>query len=825
MLQANCPLGRPHLLMNYSTLKHFTVEAENQTKNPLDFALFKLENINSSPHWLLSSFSDGFFDSTGTEKINSKRPTVAKLYPKHFESWAEQLNTVVKQQCPIRFSFSSENVAYPVTICLCPVDENSVMATINESIESKFIRNELIKSKSILNEMGEMAKIGGWEHDFIQQKVFWTDTLYHIVNLDRAEDPPDIHTHYNHYHEEYREEVRRLYVRAIEQKIPFEIEVRYTDGNGEEKWAKIYGEPVVNNGKTEKLKGFFQDITEHKNTEIALIQSQHKIEQNNKDVVRINKKLKSSNKKILSLNEKLVESSKIALRNETLYKTIFDTSRESIFIYSSPNKLAYVNPSGCRLCYQPMEDLLKMTPDKFVPAECMDTVKKMFRTIEKGEEFFGEKMFKGPNNETICLQLYGCPIILNNEVLYYSAMIDISEQRKYESDIKAKNKFIANILELNPNLVYIINVEKYTTIYANKACWSCLGYNVNDNKDFLIDLINPHIHPDDKSVLAEHFSNIHKIDDGEVVQIEYRVKNVNGHYTWLFAKDTVFERNEQGKVKLIIGTATDISETKKIEQKLAVKNKEMRIQNKTYVKLNEELENSNDMLKKVNEELDSFVYRVSHDLRAPIASSIGLANLSLKEASTDHLKKYTEMQINSLTRLDIYIKDILNYSRNARLEMQVQEVNMHDLADELVGMLLTYDNLDKPVDFRINIEGSPNIYSDKLRLKIILNNLLSNSFKYHSNDINNPWVELKMSRKKDMVSIKVIDNGIGIGIEHQNNIYKMFYRGTTLRSGSGLGLYIVKDCLNKIGGSISFESEVAKGSEFEILIPMLALPQ
>src|SRR5690606_35291568 len=108
----------------------------------------------------------------------------------------------------------------------------------------------------------------------------------------------------------------------------------------------------------------------------------------------------------------------------------------------------------------------------------------------------------------------------------------------------------------------------------------------------------------------------------------------------------------------------DVTLQRRYERQLEEQNKEMLAQNEEYMALNEELEESNMRLRKANQELDSFVYRVSHDMRAPIASSLGLAMLCLQETSLDEMKKYTKLQYDCLKRLDNFIKDILDYSRN-----------------------------------------------------------------------------------------------------------------------------------------------------------------
>ena len=119
----------------------------------------------------------------------------------------------------------------------------------------------------------------------------------------------------------------------------------------------------------------------------------------------------------------------------------------------------------------------------------------------------------------------------------------------------------------------------------------------------------------------------------------------------------------------------------------------------------------------------------------------------------------------------------------------------------------------------VNSQGQ--FFTDSRRLKIILSNLISNAIKYHSVRKENPFIEVKVECDSRKAVIRIIDNGSGIEEKHHENIFKMFYRGNENTKGSGLGLYIVKETVEKIQGSILVSSTVGKGSEFVITLPSL----
>jgi signal transduction histidine kinase len=124
-----------------------------------------------------------------------------------------------------------------------------------------------------------------------------------------------------------------------------------------------------------------------------------------------------------------------------------------------------------------------------------------------------------------------------------------------------------------------------------------------------------------------------------------------------------------------------------------------------------------------------------------------------------------------------------------------------------------------PIVFFIEVEGSNLICGDRKRLRTVIKNLASNAVKYCGKDAKNPFVKFSLCRNSDKIEFSLEDNGSGIPAEHQQKIFDMFYRYSTHISGSGLGLFIVKEVLAKIAGSIALESEVGKGSKFSVSVP------
>lgn len=235
-------------------------------------------------------------------------------------------------------------------------------------------------------------------------------------------------------------------------------------------------------------------------------------------------------------------------------------------------------------------------------------------------------------------------------------------------------------------------------------------------------------------------------------------------------------------------------------------------------KQNAELEGMNDELVKTNEELDRFVYSVSHDLRAPITSVMGL--LDLCENDEENVKTYLQLQRKSMNKLDAFIKDILHYARNSRLPVTPVTLDFEQNIKEVFEDQC-HAQLAKELDFQIKVEGNANVFIDEFRFKIIVANLISNAIRYRKMNIQNSYIHCNISLNEKYAKIEMIDNGIGIPAKYLPNIFQMFYRANSKSTGSGLGLYIVKEALNKMKGSIEVTSEEGIGTTFTVIIPNL----
>lgn len=234
------------------------------------------------------------------------------------------------------------------------------------------------------------------------------------------------------------------------------------------------------------------------------------------------------------------------------------------------------------------------------------------------------------------------------------------------------------------------------------------------------------------------------------------------------------------------------------------------------------IRSQNDELTKINSELDRFVYSTSHDLRAPLSSIRGLIQLTEREKNVDEIRHYISLMKTRINNLDKFITDISDYSRNSRTEivrtrLQVRNVVRHVLED------LSFYPGSESVNVEVNVADDVFISSDITRLQMVIGNLVSNAFKYYDPAKEERFIKISAQaqprQEGDTLAIVIEDNGIGISPDYAPRIFDMFFQAHEKSTGSGLGLYIVKETVEKLGGTIAVDSAVDKGSQFTIRLP------
>ena len=377
-----------------------------------------------------------------------------------------------------------------------------------------------------------------------------------------------------------------------------------------------------------------------------------------------------------------------------------------------------------------------------------------------------------------------------NFIRIYGVIQDITTLRKSEEKLKESEWTLKSIFNNTSDALLIID-EHNGIIDCNT---SAVRIFEAENKQAIVGKMATDLQK--RKISEARMNNIRQevVDNGLWTrEVEYMTAKKRAF--WGDLAITTF-----GEAKYAVVRVTDITERKIAEERMI---------------------SSNEKLKKINQELDRFVYSASHDLRAPLTSIVGLINLSEMEEVPLAITQYLGLMKKSADKLDSFIQDLTNFSRNARTEIKQEPVDFKDMFEAIFEQHKFMDG-SKEADMHAAIEQEANFYSDNNRLQVVFSNIISNAVKYNNCHAEKALVNITINVSAEKAFIRIADNGIGIGEEHLERIFEMFYRATDERQGSGLGLYIVKETMEKLNGEVVVTSELGVGTAFTFEIPNMS---
>lgn len=369
-----------------------------------------------------------------------------------------------------------------------------------------------------------------------------------------------------------------------------------------------------------------------------------------------------------------------------------------------------------------------------------------------------------------------------NPLLVLLNITIITEQKKAEFALKESEARLTALIENTTDLVWSIDND-FNFTAMNNSFKSLFKQNFNTNikvGENLLELLP-------ENLKKEWIENHKKSLKGERFSVEFEGLSSNHNVYYEVSYNPIF--SEESVVSGVSVFARDITLRKMAEQEIM----------------------------QANFELDSFVYRASHDLRAPLRSILGLSHIIKNEQNASERSRYLSLIEKSINKLDKFIFDLINFSRNSRLDISASKIDFGTIVNESLENLKYMDNASL-IDLRTEIQTEIPFYSDPDRIGIILQNLLSNSIKYISLRKEKPFVMIKVLTSEKMAKIEIIDNGRGIKEENIDKIFTMFFRDSLDSYGSGLGLYITKQVVEKLQGSIDVHSTYGEGTVFKICL-------
>ena len=392
-----------------------------------------------------------------------------------------------------------------------------------------------------------------------------------------------------------------------------------------------------------------------------------------------------------------------------------------------------------------------------------------------------EKKIIGFDGKTIDVEVYTYPITYEGQPAIQSIVRNITEQKEAEKAVSKTETLFSQLFQNSPMALVRLNDQGYVT-QVNTGFEQMFGYTLDEVKG---KSLNTFIVPSELESEGNDLNSFVSTD--QIIKTEtIRLRKDKARLSVIIYGVPVYHEN---KTIGIFGVYVDITERKKVEEELKVR----------------------------NTELDNFVYKVSHDLRAPLSSILGLINLANMPGNDDSLVEYMKLIKKKVEQLDHFINDVLSHSKNLKMEVRIAKVELRTIIDQTFNDL-NYLNGADHINKEVILTGSE-FYSDQWRIAEIFRNLISNAIKYRKAGREDSIIRIIVTTVKNRTDILFQDNGIGIDHGYLKHIFDMFYRASEQSSGSGLGLYIVKNAIEKLGGEVSVESTLGTGTTYRIMLP------
>jgi len=560
--------------------------------------------------------------------------------------------------------------------------------------------------------------------------------------------------------------------------------------DGQYRWMEITAKLVVEDGKKEIIAST-RDIHQRKLTEEANAELLQKSQQ-------LNEWFQSSQQGLELTLARTRELNELLLQSEKKFRSLTEKSFDAIMMYNAEGVITYASPSVVNVMGYTSEELVGTYAREYIYPEDLPMARGI---LLKSMELPHQRMqsisrLVRKDGEVIWVESVMTNLLMDESIRgLVSNFRDVTEQRRNEEAIQEYSKR----LEIATQSANIGIWDWY--LPENRLIWDervLDMYGISSEKSIEnTELWHQTIHPDDHDAEVKKIKEA--LEEAQDYDTEYRIIRLDNQeirHIKVYAKIT----REDGQPIRMTGVNLDITGIKNTEQ---------------------QLRENNEALRKSNAELDQFVYSTSHNLRSPLASVLGLVSVLQGSVDPEETTHYLRLIESSIHRLDETIHEIIEYSRNTRTEVRKAPIHFREIiADILDGLYFLRNSID--IDVRLDIPENLKFVSDPVRIRTIFNNILSNAIKYYNPWVEHPFVSIAVEKNKRGVKVTVADNGQGIDDDSQDRIFDMFYRATTNASGSGLGLYIVRESVHKLGGTISLTSQKGEGSTFVLEFPTLA---
>ena len=675
--------------------------------------------------------------------------------------------------------------------------------------EKEILKSELITEKEkLLEEKNEALQLlldnterlqmvlegsddAFWDWNFENDTIFYSHNHSKILGADISDQANNFYMWRQRIHPEDIDYMLDNLIAHLEGETEqYRCEYRVKAEDNKWKWVLDKGKVVIRNedNKPVRIAGIVSDITQRKEVELKLKESEERFESMTNDLPVM-----------------------VWLSDKKLNLTYQNTLTKEFLGENAYNKHNLI--------------------DIIVHPDDLKFLKQFFKSIFKSKgKSSAEIRLKNFNGQYKWILMSVVPRILSSgEIIGFLGVgIDITERKNTEKKLLESETQFNEITSVVGEGIFLID-NNWNLKFANPEFENILGYSLEELKDKNIESIihnNFHIESD-----VCYLDKVLK--DGEVVRInEASYRKKDGEIIPVSYVSSPIKRN--GKITGCVTAFHDITERKKADEEIARFVEELQF-NKTlfednaaeFAELNRILEESEERLKQLNGSKDKFFSIISHDLRSPFTSITGYSEVILDdidELSKEEIKEFAASIHKSAKNIQNLLENLLQWSRmqTGNIKFNPTDIKLSDTVEEIVD-LYQVNAARKKIKLINELVDEHPIRADKFMLNTILRNLVSNSIKF-TKKYGTISISAKENKDKNEVQVTVSDTGIGMSEEIQNKLFKIdehvTTKGTEKEKGTGLGLILSKEFVEKHGGKIWVESEIGIGSKFIFTIPI-----
>jgi len=494
-------------------------------------------------------------------------------------------------------------------------------------------------------------------------------------------------------------------------------------------------------------------------------------------------------------------------KQEKRYIDLVENMNDGLIYVNDNFLLEFLNDRFCEITAFKREELLgRSIFELAVPGEAHDSIKRFFKDIRLVPSLHVNCEFYQKDKSSVWVQMTGTPYQGSEEenggfMLVFS---DITKLQKAQKLLKQKEEGYRTFIEQSAVGIWRAEYKKPipVSLPLSEQVELLLDTGlIAECNDFMAQMYG---YASTSSLVGKRIREFYHVENNfdEEKTRELMTMFIRNDYRISSAESKELDRDgnvrymlnnnigviENGFLLRTWGVQTDITERKKTERELL----------------------------ETNHELDTFFYKASHDLKGPLASVMGIVNLARLENSDNALEGYFSMIETSVKRLDRTLLDLIDLARTRKGSTKISHINMKDLIDEILNSLKHVPDFNR-INFELKVDHHVEIAADKVLVLSVFQNLIHNAINYCNHE--SPWIRIKIDQTEKGIKAEIADNGKGIPENIKDRVFEMFYRGHQESSGSGLGLFIVKNALEKMLGKIHFESETGKGTTFFVSIP------